>query len=81
MVRLELMRSTKYGYHVRIQKATKIYPDSIIYTMDEIEDARYRHSKGYSKVDRFLWDLLAKDKWHYRTNSQKNFVDKYNLIC
>lgn len=81
MVRLELMRSPKYGYHVRIQKATKIYPDSIIYTMDEIEDARYRHSKGYSKVDRFLWDLLVKDKWHYRTNSQKNFVDKYNLIC
>lgn len=81
MVRLELMRSSKYGWHVRVQKATKIYPDSVIYTMDEIEDARFRHSRGYSKVDRFLWDLLAMDKWHYRTNSQKNFVDKYSLIC
>lgn len=80
MVRLELMRSPKYGYHVRVQKATKIYPDSIIYTMDEIEDARFRHAKGYSKVDRFIWDLLAKDKWHYRTNSQKNFVDKYEIV-
>lgn len=81
LVRLELMRSDKYGYHVRVQKATKIYPDSIIYTMDEIEDARYRHSKGYSKVDRLIWDLHAMDKWHYRTNSQKNFVDKYELIA
>lgn len=77
LVRLELMRSEKYGYHVRVQKATKIYPDSVIYTMDEIEDKRFRHGTGYSNVDRFLWSLLEKDLWHYRTNSQKNFIDKY----
>lgn len=77
LVRLELMRSEKYGYHVRVQKATKIYPDSVIYTMDEIEDKRFRHGTGYSNVDRFLWSLLDKDLWHYRTNSQKNFIDKY----
>lgn len=81
MVRLELMRSEKYGYHVRVQKATKIYPDSIIYTMDEITDQRFRHSKGHTMVDRFLWMLLDRDLWHYRTNSQKNFIDKYLLIC
>lgn len=81
MVRLELMRSEKYGYHVRVQKATKIYPDSIIYTMDEITDQRFRHSKGHTMIDRFLWMLLDRDLWHYRTNSQKNFVDKYLLIC
>ena len=77
LVRLELMRSEKYGYHVRVQKATKIYPDSVIYTMDEIEDRRFRHGTGYSNVDRFLWNLLDKDLWHYRTNSQKNLIDKY----
>lgn len=81
LVRLELMRSEKYGFHVRVQKATKIYDDSVIYTMDEIEDERFRHSKGHSNVDRFIWALLAYDKWHYRTNSQKNFIDKYLLIC
>lgn len=81
LVRLELMRSEKYGYHVRVQKATKIYPDSIIYTMDEITDQRFRHSKGHTMIDRFLWMLLDRDLWHYRTNSQKNFVDKYLLIC
>ena len=81
LVRLELMRSEKYGFLVRVKKATKIYPDSVIYTMDEIEDARFRHCKGYSNVDRFLWGLLERDLWHYRTNSQKNFIDKYEMIC
>lgn len=81
LVRLELMRSEKYGYHVRVQKATKVYPDSIIYTMDEIEDSRFRHGKGFSRVDKFIWALLDRDLWHYRTNSQKNFIDKYLIIC
>lgn len=81
LVALELYRSEKYGMIVRVRKATKLYDDSIIYTMDEIEDARYRKGKGFSKVDRLYWDLLDRDLWHYATNSQKNFIDKYIDIC
>lgn len=81
MVALELYRSEKYGLIVRVRKATKLYDDSIIYTMDEIEDARYRKGKGYSKVDNLYWNLFDRDLWHYATNSQKNFIDKYIDIC
>ena len=81
LVNLELCRSDKYGYIVRVHKATKIHDDSVIYTMDEIEDERYRKGHGWSKVDRYYWSLLLKDKWHYATNSQKNFVDKYQSIA
>lgn len=81
LVNLELYRSEKYGCIVRVHKATKYYDDSTIYTMDEIEDSRFRKGKGYSKVDAFIWNLLRRDKWHYATNSQKNFVDKYGAMC
>lgn len=80
LVNLEIYRSEKYGVIVRVHKATRFYPDSIIYTMDEVEDMRYKKGRGSSKVDRFIWGLLAKDKWHYATNSQKNFVDKFVSI-
>ena len=80
LVNLELYRSVKYGLIVRVHKATRVYEDSIIYTMDEIEDSRYRKGKGYSKVDALLWRLLSRDVWQYATNSQKNFVDKYVSI-
>lgn len=80
IVNLEIHISEKYGYIVRVHKATKLYEDSIIYTMDEIEDKRFRKGKGYSKVDAFLWNLLYKDKWHYANNSMKNFVDKYSTL-
>lgn len=77
---LELCYSEKYGHHVRAHKATKIYPDSIVYTMDLIEDKRYRKGRGWSKYDKFIWELLKRDNWHYATNSVKNFVDKYEMI-
>lgn len=80
LVNLEIYRSEKYGVIVRVHKATRFYADSIIYTMDEVEDMRYKKGRGSSKVDRFIWGLLAKDKWHYATNSQKNFVDKFVSI-
>lgn len=77
MVSVELWHSDKYGYHCRVHRATKIYDDSVIYTRGEIRDKRYRQGYGYSKVDNWLWNLLDKGLWHYATNSQKNFVDKY----
>lgn len=77
MVAVELWHSDKYGYHCRVHRATKIYDDSVIYTRGEIRDRRYRQGYGYSKVDSWLWNLLDKGLWHYATNSQKNFVDKY----
>ena len=81
LVNIELHRSGKYGYICRIHKATRVHEDSIIYTMDMVEDKRYRKGKGYSRVDAFIWGLLRQDRWHYATNSQKNFVDKYVSIC
>lgn len=77
MVAVELWHSEKYGYHCRVHRATKIYDDSVIYTRDEVRDKRYRQGYGYSKVDQWLWDLLDRGLWHFATNSQKNFVDKY----
>lgn len=81
LVNIELHRSGKYGYICRIHKATRVHEDSIIYTMDMIEDKRYRQGKGHSRVDAFIWGLLRHGLWHYATNSQKNFVDKYVSIC
>ena len=81
LVNIELHRSGKYGYICRIHKATRLHDDSVVYTMDQVEDKRYRKGKGYSRVDAFLWNLLRMDRWHYATNSQKNFVDKYVSIC
>ena len=80
LLNLELCYSEKYGHHVRAHKATRIYEDSIIYTMDLIEDKRYRRGHGWSKYDRFIWELLKRDLWHYATNSVKNFIDKYESI-
>lgn len=77
---IELCYSEKYGHHVRAHRATKIYKDSIVYTMDLIDDKRYRKGRGWSKYDKFIWELLKRDLWHYATNSVKNFVDKYNQL-
>lgn len=81
LLNLELCYSEKYGHHVRAHKATRVYNDSIIYTMDLIEDKRFRRGRGWSKYDKFIWELLRRDLWHYATNSVKNFVDKYDILA
>lgn len=81
LINLELCYSEKYGHHVRAHKATKLYKDSIVYTMDLIDDKRFRKCKGWSKLDRFIWELLKRDMWHYATNSVKNFVEKYSIVA
>lgn len=81
LINLELCYSEKYGHHIRAHKATKLYKDSIVYTMDLIDDKRFRKCKGWSKLDRFIWELLKRDMWHYATNSVKNFVDKYSIVA
>jgi hypothetical protein len=48
--------------------------------MDLIDDKRYRKGRGWSKYDKFIWTLLQRDLWHYATNSEKNFVDKYQQL-
>lgn len=76
-IQLELVRSEKYGTHVLAHFANKPYEDSRIYTVELMQDKRYRYRFGYDKLDQLIWSLYNRKKFYYANNSVGVLVDKY----
>ena len=53
---------------VEVTRATRTYPDSIIYTDTFPTDYRYRHGRGYTQGDRLIWDLIDKRMVRFQNN-------------
>lgn len=53
---------------VEVTRATRTYPDSIIYTDTFPTDYRYRHGRGYTQGDRLLWDLVDNRMVRFQNN-------------
>lgn len=77
LIQLELVRSDKYGTHVLAHFANHPYADSRIYTMETMDDQRYRFRWGYDKLDRLIWTLYERKKFYYANNSVGVLIDKY----
>ena len=77
LVNLELCQNKRLGTFIKAHKATRIYEDSIIYSIDGIPDKRYRHKFGYNAVDVMIFLLLKHNKWFYSTNEVGNVVASY----
>lgn len=77
LVNLEICQNKRLGTFIKAHRASKTYDDSIIYTIDEITDKRYRYKFGYNAVDVMIFTLLKRNKWFYATNEVGNVVASY----
>ena len=66
---------------VNCHYATKTYDDSVIYTLDFNLDKRYRYKLGVSKLDRYIWDLYARNLFTYADNSVGSLIERYYELC
>lgn len=81
LVNLELVSSDLYGVHVLAHFANNTYPDSHIYTLDNMLDYRYRYKLGHDKLDKIVWTLYERKKFFYSNNSVGALVDKFIQRC
>ena len=81
LINLELVQSEKYGVHVLAHFGKATYPDSHVYTCEEMLDYRYRYKLGHDKLDRLIWTLYERKKFFYASNAVGALVDKYVLRC
>ena len=77
IMNLELYRSNELGLYVICHKANDTYPDSIIYTLEDISNKQERYKWGESKIDKLLYKLLKANKWYYATNMEGSLMDSY----
>lgn len=81
LINLEIVTSEKYGLHVLAHFANQTYPDSHIYTLENMLDYRYRYKLGHDKLDRLLWTLYERKKFYYANNNVGALVDKFIQRC
>lgn len=81
IIALDLMYNEEIGVFVGVHFSTMTYDDSIIYTLSDIEDKRFRYRMGYTKSDKKLWEFFRKNKFFYASNDLGSLVENYVKNC
>lgn len=77
LLQLELFQAPELGFYVVVHKANETYPDSIIYTLEDIATKNERYKWGSTKIDKMLYRLLKENKYYYATNLEGSLMDTY----
>lgn len=81
LLNLELVKN-KLGYCVYVHWSYYTYDDSIIYTLDEMNDRRYIYSLGLNeKISKIIWKLYKQNMFFYSSNDCQNFLENYIKCC
>lgn len=77
ILRLRIGTTEKYGTMVLVTPATQTYDDSVIYTVSDLLDKRYRFGLGYSKLDKIFYTTYKRNQWYYAHNDAGNLADHF----
>lgn len=77
LVRLRLVTSEKYGRMVLVTPATRTHDDSIIYTIDDLQNKRYRYGFGYSNLDKLFYKAYTRNQFYYAHNDVGGIVENF----
>lgn len=62
---------------IECHKATKIYSDSIVFTMDNMTDARYIHALGYARSHKNFWMTYRANQWYFDSNETGDVIERF----
>lgn len=66
---------------INCHPVTKIYDDSIIYSLNPPMTSHERYQKGYTKIDKYIFDKYKKNLFRYSDNEIGSLVEKYIMSC
>lgn len=80
-VRIRLINDDVRGICVLFTKATKLYDDAYIYTIDELIESKYKYKLGNTQIDKMLWCWVVNNRAYYDTNETGYIVERYLNAC
>ncbi len=80
-VRLELVYHSELGLCCYAHWATRTYPDSIIFTIEERYDDRYQFRFGHGPATKLLEKLVKEKRMYFATNDVGSFFEAYYNRC
>lgn len=81
LLALDIVKYPDIGLCINVHTAFKTYPDSIIYTLQEPKDKRYRYYMGTgTKLDRLIVKMVKAHKIRFQNNACGTmFFNHYNM--
>ena len=81
LLALDIVIYDDIGLCLNCRKATKLYDDSIVYSLKEPCDKRYRYYMGQgNKLDRFIVDMVESHKIRFQNNACGTmFYNHFNM--
>lgn len=80
IISLEICQSEDLIF-INCHLATKLYDDSITYTLSDPTNRRERYKTGYTRTDKYIFDKYSKNLFRYSDNTVGSLVEKYMLAC
>lgn len=84
LLQIEIVYNKEQGMHLEIHRASKTYPDSIIFTIGDQKDIRYYFGLGHGNINRLLTKYITERKVYYSSNEVgsifKDYLNRYLLI-
>lgn len=75
LVAMDVVRYEGLGIMINCHKATATYDDSIIYTLGQLKDSRYRYGfGGGDNLDRFIQKMFRNRRIRYQNNAVGTMV-------
>lgn len=81
-IQLELWNNEENGYYINAHFSNlSMHTDTIIYKLDEIRTNQDRYGLGFTKFDKFVFNLFTLHKWFFSDNRVGNQVENYLQCC
>lgn len=81
IVQMEVKQIAGIGTVCELHWSKKIREGERVYCISNIEKPNYLYKLGFSKFDKFIWNLYKKNKFYYSTNDVGDFVKNYINEC
>lgn len=76
-VRLDIVQHVNLGICIYAHWATKTHEDSVILTVEDRFDKRYRYGLGSGRIEKFIRKCYAENRFYYATNDVGCFIENY----
>ena len=76
-ISLDICKSEEDTLFINCHFVTKIYEDSIIYSLDFSTDKFHKYGKGTTKKDKWIFDMFDNNLFTYADNTIGSLVEKY----
>lgn len=84
LLQIEFVENQEQGLHMEVHRASRVYDDSVILTLEELPDTRYKFGLASGRLNNLLGMLINARRVYFSSNEVgsifKDYVKRYQTV-